>query len=373
MSGDIAFVPTTVGIIFGGVGPEHGVSCLSARSIARTLEERGFNLLCIGVSTSGHWFFVSPEIVKNYSILGGTMPSVSASGESVTLHLDPKGPGFLVGATFMPCEVVFPIIHGIGGEDGRLQGLLETAGIAYVGSGVEASAICMNKVTAKRLVQSIGVETGSWISVNTREASGSPVFDSMSVWNHFGGSALFIKPVSGGSSAGISHVSTQDDLDEAFAAAMQFSDLLIVEKGVTKPRELEVAILETNGGVQASPVGEIRVHPEFEFYDFEAKYLSDGAELVTPAELEPALAEYIRSTAIEVFRTLGCRDYARVDFFLNENSQLIFNEINTVPGFTSISMYSRMWAAGGIDFPDLVCQLVGNAAARSTSTPDVDS
>lgn len=373
MSDDIAFLPTTVGIIFGGVGPEHGVSCLSARSIARAIEEQGFKLLCIGISTSGNWCAVPSEVVKNYAIIGGSLPGVSATGESVTVHLDPNSPGFVVGAEFMPCGVVFPIVHGIGGEDGQLQGLLQSAGIAYVGSGIEASAICMNKVTAKRLVRSIGIETGEWLSVNALDASEDSQFNSTRVWSHFGGSALFVKPVAGGSSAGITLVKEPGELDGAFAAATEISQLLIVEKGITKPREFEVAILETDLGVQASPVGEIKVHPEFEFYDFQAKYLSHGAELITPAEVEPDLADHIRSTAVEIFRTLGCRDYARIDFFLDEESQLIFNEINTVPGFTSISMFSRMWAAGGIDFPDLVRQLVGNAAARSTSIPDENS
>lgn len=373
MSGDIAFVPTTVGIIFGGVGPEHGVSCLSARSIARAIEEQGFKLLCIGISTSGKWCVVPSEVVKNYAIVGGSLPGVSATGKPVTVHLDPNSPGFVVGAEFMPCGVVFPIVHGVGGEDGQLQGLLQSAGITYVGSSIEASAIGLNKVTAKRLVRSSGIETGEWLSVNTLEASENSQFDSTRVWSHFGGSELFIKPVSGGSSAGITLVKEQGELDFALAAATQVSELLIVEKRIIKPREFEVAILETDLGVQASPVGEIKVHPEFEFYDFQAKYLSHGAELITPAKLEPDFADHIRSTAIEVFRILGCRDYARVDFFLDEDSQLIFNEINTVPGFTSISMFSRMWAAGGIDFPDLVHQLLGNALARSTSNPEENS
>ena len=373
MAGDSTSAPTTIGIIFGGIGPEHGVSCLSARSIAREIQAQGYRPLCIGISMAGNWTIVPLETVRNYSIESDCLPRVSSGGESVTIRMDPQSPGFVVGGEFISCGVVFPIVHGLGGEDGQLQGLLETAGIAYVGSGIEASAICMNKVTAKRLVQSMGIETGTWLSVNSAEVSVDSGLDSAAVWNQLGGSIVFVKPVAGGSSAGISRVSDLAELRSAFTAASLISEQLIVERGLIHPRELEVAILETASGVQASPVGEIRVRPEFDFYDFTAKYLADGAELSTPAELEPDIAEQIRSAAVEVFRILGCRDYARVDFFLDENSQLIFNEINTVPGFTSISMFSRMWDAGGVDFSDLVRQLIGNASARSTKIPDDDS
>jgi D-alanine-D-alanine ligase len=363
----------SVGIIFGGVGPEHGVSCLSARSITQAVHAQGIDPLCIGISTSGQWTVIPLETVLAYSTDGDLMPSVSPSPHVVALHLDPQSPGFLVGGKFIPCHVVFPVVHGLGGEDGSLQGLLETAGITYVGSGVEASAICMNKVTAKSLVHNAGIETGNWSSINWCTSGSETRVDSSWAWSHFGGSPLFVKPVAGGSSAGISRVNHPSEWDAACDIASKVSDQLIIEVAVQNPRELEVAVLETESGITASPVGEIKVRSGFDFYDFDAKYLADGAELVTPADLDPLISERIRLLAIEIFRVLGCRDYARVDFFLDHNSQLIFNEINTVPGFTSISMFSRMWATGGVAFPELVNQLIGNAAARSTNIPEADS
>ena len=362
-----------MGIIFGGVGPEHGVSCLSASSIARAIQSQGFNPLCIVIGQNGHWSVIPLDTVISYSTTGDAMPSVSTTEDTVALHIDPQSPGFLVNGRFVSCRVVFPVVHGLGGEDGHLQGLLDTAGIAYVGSGVEASAVCLNKVTAKSLVQSAGIDTGNWVSVNWRRGSRHKRVDSALIWKHFGGSPLFIKPVAGGSSAGISRVLHQAEWESACEIASGVSEQLIIEAALQGPRELEVAVLETESGVVASPVGEIKVRPGFDFYDFDAKYLADGAELVTPAELDPVTTDKIRTLAIEIFEILGCRDYARVDFFLVNDSQVIFNEINTVPGFTSISMFSRMWAAGGIVFPDLVSQLVGNASARSTRIPDADS
>lgn len=365
--------PTTIGVIFGGMGPEHSVSCLSASSIVREIDSQGFKLLCIGISKSGHWHLVPQDTVVSYSIASGSLPEVSTAGDSVSIHIDPKTPGFEIAGNFTPCAVVFPIVHGFGGEDGQLQGLLDTAGISYVGSGVEASAICMNKVTAKTLVQSSGIETGDWLSFNTREKSGNLNQSVENAWNLWGNSTVFVKPVGGGSSIGISLVKHQSEINGAFAAAVDVSDQVIVEKGLSHPREIEVAILETSGGIMASPVGEIKIHPSFEFYDFEAKYIAHGADLVTPATLDAEIADHICTEAINIFRILGCRDYARVDFFIDENSRLIFNEINTAPGFTSISMFARMWAAGGVEFPDLIRQLVGNAFARSMRIPDTDS
>jgi D-alanine-D-alanine ligase len=363
----------TVGIIFGGVGPEHEVSCLSASSVARAIQSQGFDLLCIGISTSGHWSAIPIDTVLGYATVREPLPSVSTTLDEVAIHVDPQSPGFLVGGKFISCNVVFPIVHGIGGEDGHLQGLLETVGIAYVGSGVEASAVCMNKVTAKSLVQNAGIETGNWMSINWREGSGGENPSSSWVWNHFGGSPIFIKPVAGGSSAGISRVTQPSEWEDSCDIASRVSDQLIIEMAVFGHRELEVAVLETESGIVASPVGEIKVRSEFDFYDFDAKYLSDGAELVTPAELDPIISEQVQSLAIDIFKIAGCRDYARVDFFLDRDSQVIFNEINTVPGFTSISMFPRMWAAGGVNLRDLIRQLIGNAAARSTNIPEADS
>jgi D-alanine-D-alanine ligase len=354
--------PRVVGVIFGGTGPEHGVSCLSARSIVMALESRGYMVYSFGIAQSGQWVLVANSTVSDYVITGSRLPCVKLTNQLVTLSLDPREPGFHVNGEFISCSVAFPVVHGIGGEDGSLQGLLESAGISYVGSGVEASAVAMNKVTSKRIARSLGIETGNWVSAGI---AGLVEFES-ELLESLNGKPLFIKPVSGGSSAGISRVTDPGRLRGAFDMATAISEQIIIEEAIDSPREIEVAILETADGVKASLTGEVRVREEFEFYNFEAKYLDDGAELITPAQMDFDLSERIRKLAIEIFVGIGCRDYARVDFFLDSQARIIFNEINTIPGFTSISMYSRMWAAGGIEFSELVDQLLGNAFARST-------
>lgn len=356
----------TVALIFGGIGSEHGVSCLSARSILRALEAAQYEVMCLGICQSGEWAEVSKETVRQYVIDSGVMPEVKPGGSAVSLALNSRTPGFFIGSQFVPCRVVFPIVHGVGGEDGRLQGLLDSTGISYVGSGVEASAICMNKVSAKRVIGSVGIETGNWLSAD----GAGPTSDAEIIQEHFKDSAVFVKPVAGGSSSGITRVLPDGDLDAAISAARTISRQVIVEQALVAPRELEVAVLQTSTGLKASPVGEIKVHPEFEFYDFNAKYIDNGADLIVPAKLEPEVANRIQVAALRIFETIGCRDYARVDFFLDQDHRVIFNEINTAPGFTSISMFSRMWEAGGVDFYQLVDQLIGNAISRSTKIPD---
>lgn len=361
-----------IALIFGGIGPEHGVSCISARSILMALEELDYLVLCLGVTSQGEWVRVPNSRVRDYSIVGSSLPQVQKDPDngalSVCLSLSTREPGFVIGSEFVTCSVAFPVIHGIGGEDGTIQGLLDSAGIAYVGSGVEASAISMNKVTSKRIAQSVGVEVGEWFSVDSVHSVDSVDSRELSQFTsalNAVGFPLFVKPTSGGSSAGITLVHKQSELPLALQSATEISTHLIVEKALQSPRELEVAILQTDSGVTASPVGEIRIRSDFEFYDFEAKYIADGAELITPAELDQNISEQIQSTAIKVFQAIGCRDYARVDFFLTEDNRIIFNEINTIPGFTSISMYSRMWESAGLKFDSLVNQLVANASARS--------
>jgi D-alanine-D-alanine ligase len=355
--------PKLAGVVFGGTGPEHGVSCLSARSIVIALESRGYVVHCFGITQSGQWVLVPNSTVTSYAISDSRLPKVSSTKQLATLSLDPTEPGFVVGGRLIPCPVVFPVVHGAGGEDGSLQGLFESAGISYVGSEVEASAVAMNKVTSKRIVHSLGINTGNWMSVSDPDAAELAV----QLKSLFSDRPYFIKPVSGGSSAGITRVTQGVPLADALSAAGTVSNQIIIEEAIDSPREIEVAILEAVGGIVASPVGEIRVREEFDFYNFEAKYLDDGAELIAPAHIDTELADQIRELALVIFKALGCRDYARVDFFVDQDARIIFNEINTIPGFTSISMFSKMWEAGGIPFNDLVDQLVGNARARSTS------
>ena len=260
-------------------------------------------------------------------------------------------------------DVVFPVLHGPYGEDGTIQGLLELAGVPYVGAGVLASAAGMDKEFTKKLLAADGLPIGAHVvlrpqqatlSLEDRERLGLPVF---------------VKPARGGSSIGVSRVTGWDMLDVAIDQARRHDPKVIVEAAVPG-RELECGVLEfPDGRVEASTVGEIRVAGvrgrEDGFYDFETKYLADAAELDVPAKVDDAVAEEVRGLAIRAFRAIDCQGLARVDFFLTDDGPVI-NEINTMPGFTTISMYPRMWAASDVDYPTLLATMVDTAIARGT-------
>ena len=358
--------PPTMAILFGGVGPEHSISCLSARSVLAALTaNRGDSwldsILCIGIAQNGSWFMVEQSDVLSFTIKGTELPVVPNNGAPIAVRMVPETPGFLMetkaGQEFIPCALAFPVLHGEGGEDGVIQGTLDAAGITYIGSGVSASVLCTDKVTTKQVLQQVGINCGDWVSI-----------DQESQWetalNLFGSENIFVKPSTGGSSIGVSRVTSAQDVRGAIQTALAVSPRAIVERAIKSPRELEVAVLTIDGTPVAAPIGEIQLKPEFDFYDFDAKYIADGAELITPAQVDLALSERIQKMAIEAFHALGCRDFARIDFLLGADGELIINEVNTIPGFTSISMYSRMWAAGGLAFESVIAQLENNAVAR---------
>jgi D-alanine-D-alanine ligase len=291
------------------------------------------------------------------------------AGTALALAADPGRRGQLLslgkgaGDVLAAVDVVFPVLHGPYGEDGTIQGLLELAGVPYVGAGVLASAAGMDKEFTKKLLAAEGLPIGDQVvlrahdetvELGDRERLGLPVF---------------VKPARGGSSIGVSRVTTWDDLAAAIAYARQHDPKVIVEAAVPG-RELECGVLEfPDGHVEASTVGEIRVAGvrgrEDAFYDFATKYLEDAAELDVPAKVDDEIADEIRQLAIKAFRAIDCQGLARVDFFLTDDGPVI-NEINTMPGFTTISMYPRMWAASGVDYPTLLAAMVDTAVARGT-------
>ena len=339
-----------VALVFGGRSPEHSISCLSARSVLSALLELGYKILCIGITSDGTWVEVSPFEVESYKITANHYPEVAKRDPVVRLVMNASVPGIEIDGEFSPISVVFPVLHGVGGEDGAIQGVCHSMGIPVVGSGVQASAICMNKLTTKELVRAAGVDAGNWFPQSSAAMTVGPPRQAFPFpW--------FVKPVSGGSSIGISIVNQLQDYEQACQHAFHSCPDVIVEQGLVNPRELEVGVLVGESGVEASPVGEIKVKDQFSFYDFEAKYISDGAELIVPAELDPELMREIQRLAVHVFTLLGCAGYARVDFFL-DGDRIVFNEINTIPGFTPISMFARMWAHAGVSFPQIVDRLV---------------
>lgn len=361
---------TRVAVVYGGRSSEHAISCVSAGSILRNLDPERFEVVAVGITPGGSWVLTDGDPTA-LAITDGTLPEVRpASGTALALPADPGRSGELVsldpgaaGEILASVDVVFPVLHGPYGEDGTIQGLLELAGVPYVGAGVLASAAGMDKEFTKKLLAAEGLPIGdqvvlrpgqATVDLDDRERLGLPVF---------------VKPARGGSSIGVSRVTAWDDLAAAIDAARRHDPKVIVEAAVPG-RELECGVLEyPDGRVEGSTVGEIRVAGvrgrEDGFYDFSTKYLEDGAELDVPAKIEDDVADQIRALAIRAFRAIDCQGLARVDFFLTDDGPVI-NEINTMPGFTTISMYPRMWAASGVDYPTLLAAMVDTAVARGT-------
>lgn len=356
-----------VAVVFGGRSNEHAISCVSAGSILRNLDPQRFEVIPIGITPQGSWVLTDGD-PDALAITDRQLPEVTAeSGTELALPADPRRGGELVslspgaGEVLTSVDVVFPVLHGPYGEDGTIQGLLELAGVPYVGAGVLASAAGMDKEFMKKLLAAEGLPVGrhavlrpplAALSLDERERLGLPVF---------------VKPARGGSSIGVGRAASWDELAAAVANARRHDPKVIVEAAING-RELECGVLEMpDGTVQASTVGEIRVAGvrgrEDSFYDFATKYLEDAAELDVPAKVEDDIADAVRQLAIRAFKAIDCQGLARVDFFLTENGPII-NEINTMPGFTTTSMYPRMWAASGVDYPTLLAIMVETALAR---------
>ncbi|BCI52580.1 D-alanine--D-alanine ligase [Mycolicibacterium litorale] len=361
---------TRVAVVYGGRSSEHAISCVSAGSILRNLDPERFEVVAVGITPDGSWVLTDGD-PETLAITDGRLPAVSdESGTALALPADPGRRGELVslspsaaGEVLAAVDVVFPVLHGPYGEDGTIQGLLELAGVPYVGAGVLASAAGMDKEFTKKLLIAEGLPVGDHVvlrpgradlTLDERDRLGLPVF---------------VKPARGGSSIGVSRVTEWAELPAAVVLARRHDPKVIVEAGIPG-RELECGVLEyPDGRVEASTVGEIRVAGvrgrEDGFYDFATKYLEDVAELDVPAKVEDDVADEIRRLAIRAFRAIDCQGLARVDFFLTEDGPVV-NEINTMPGFTTISMYPRMWAASGVDYPTLLAAMVDTAAARGT-------
>ncbi len=356
--------------MFGGRSSEHAISCVSAGSILRNLDPQRYQAVAVGITSDGAWV-LSTATPESLAIADGRLPGVEdAAGAALALTADPGRRGELValdssaaGRVLASVDVVFPVLHGPYGEDGTIQGLLELAGVPYVGAGVLASAAGMDKEFTKKLLAVEGLPVGDHIVLrpgqHTMEAEQQQRL----------GLPVFVKPARGGSSIGVSRVTSWAELPAAVAAAREHDPKVIVEAAIVG-RELECGVLELpDGRIEASTVGEIRVAGvrgrEDGFYDFATKYLDDAAELDVPAKIDDEVADAIRQLAIRAFEAIGAQGLARVDFFLTEDGPVI-NEINTMPGFTTISMYPRMWAASGVDYPTLLAAMVDTALARGT-------
>ncbi|MFR9751985.1 D-alanine--D-alanine ligase family protein [Nocardia sp. 004] len=361
-----------VAVLFGGRSNEHAVSCVSAGSVLRNLDPRRYECVPIGITTEGSWVLGASDAAA-LGIHGRALPSVDATGTALTLVADPSRAGELIALDNAGCadtltalgavDVVFPLLHGPFGEDGTVQGMLELAGIPYVGSGVLASAAGMDKEFTKKLLAAEGLPVGTQVVLRPGTATLAEE-DRQRL-----GLPVFVKPARGGSSIGITKVTEWSALDGAIAVARAHDPKVIVEAGIVG-REVECGVLEfPDGRVSASVIAEILM-PENaaeqpDFYDFDTKYLDDVCEFDVPAKVDDEVSDQVRELAVRAFGALDCQGLARVDFFLTEQGPVI-NEINTMPGFTTISMFPRMWAAAGIDQAELVSTLIDTALARGT-------
>lgn len=295
------------------------------------------------------------------------LPVVERGDRTVHLPADPTVHGLLIDGEAVHVDVVFPVLHGPWGEDGTIQGVCELAGVPYVGSGVLASALCMDKITLKQVLQATGLPVMPWVAV-TESAWQSDREGVMARIRELG-PIVFVKPSRAGSSMGITRIDLgsgeEDRLIDAIDTARGHDPRVIVEQAATGAREIECAVRQLpDGGVQASRCAQIVVRPDFDFYDFDAKYLADGAELLVPAPMSDELHQRTGELALRAFAATGCEGLARVDFFIVGDSQIVVNEVNTMPGFTPISMYPRMWEESGVPYDELVDSLVREAHAR---------
>jgi len=338
-----------VGVLFGGRSGEHEVSLASAASVIRGLDPDKYEAVPIGISKDGHWLIGEGA--------GKMLPEVLKGGRRVMLTADPTEAAIVPldrGTGAQRLDVVFPVLHGTYGEDGTIQGMLDLAGLPYVGAGVLGSAIGMDKDVSKKLFEAAGIPVVPWVAVQRAEWEKDPTAVRAKIEEEFA-YPVFVKPATLGSSVGMTKVHNAVELGPALDLACEFGMKIMVEKAVNA-REIEVSVLG-NHEPKASVPGEIIPHREF--YDYTAKYLEDGTQLVIPAVLKPAQVQKIQELAVKSFRAVELSGMARVDFFLEKKgNKLYLNEVNTIPGFTSISMYPKLWEASGISFRELIDKLI---------------
>ena len=353
-----------VAVIFGGRSSEHSISCISAGSVLKALDRNLYDVVPIGITKSGKWVLEADD-ADRLAIHNGVFPEVNSTNAPVLFTADPTATELVVQSgipeVLQQVDVAFPVLHGPWGEDGTIQGLLELAGIPYVGSGVFASAAAMDKAHLKAMMHSAGLPIGPYEVVSN--AQWLTQKDASLARIKTLGLPVFIKPCRAGSSVGISKVKSHDDLVAAIEAARIHDPKIIAEASIENAREIECGVLGTSAGPKASVCAEIIVRDGHEFYDFEAKYVDDSVELSVPADLDPVLHKKLRELAIKAFLAMDGEGLARVDMFVTGND-VVINEINTMPGFTPISMYPRMWAETGLDYPALVDALVQDALRR---------
>ncbi|WP_139981866.1 D-alanine--D-alanine ligase family protein [Nocardioides litoris] len=361
-----------VAVVFGGRSSEHAISCVSAGSVLAALDPAKYDVVPVGIARDGRWVLESGDPERLRITGPDVLPAVDGDRTTVSLARVEGGTGLVVSDPSAPprtlgeVDVVFPVLHGAWGEDGTVQGMLEMAGVRYVGAGVLASAVSMDKAFMKVVLADAGLPLQPSVVVTTRSWAADP--DDVRRRTEGLGWPVFVKPARGGSSFGISKVHDVAGLADALATAFEHDPKVLVEASAEGAREVECGVLQAlDGTPETSVVAELRITGDHEFYDFEAKYLpEESTELDVPADLPAEVSGRIRALAARAFDAVGAEGLARVDFFVLPDGSVVLNEINTMPGFTPLSMYPRMWAATGVDYPALVDRLVQLALARDT-------
>jgi D-alanine-D-alanine ligase len=353
-------------VVFGGRSTEHSISCISAGSVIAALDPEKYDVVPVGIATDGRWVLESAE--PGHLALGpaGELPSVTGERE-VALT---AGQGLVVTesgdlpSVLGEVDVVFPVMHGPWGQDGTLQGLLEMAGVRYVGAGVLSSAVGTDKHFMKQLFLAAGLPVLPYVLVRPRQWEQDPAAIREAV--EALGYPVFVKPARAGSSFGITRVDAAHDLDAAVEEARRFDPKVLVETAAVQAREVEIGVLQglDGGGPETSEIAEIKVGDDHAFYDFEAKYLEESFQI--PASLNEEVTATVQDLAVRAFEALDVEGLARVDFFVLKDNRVVVNEVETMPGFTATSMFPLLWQASGLTYPELVERLVRLAMERST-------
>lgn len=339
-----------VAVILGGRSGEHEVSVTSARSVMSALDPERWEVVPFGVTRGGGWMTpgeTRQALAEGRRSFEGDARGLLSSGDAL--------------AALARCDVAFPLIHGTYGEDGTIQGFFELVGMPYAGAGVAASAIGMDKAVMKALFREAGIHQARYAVLRAWDIDADEQQAREYVEATLG-YPVFVKPANGGSSVGVTKAHSREDLSHAFRVALGYDDKIVAEEGVANARELECSVLG-NERPEASVVGE--VVPDREFYDYDSKYDAESrTALHIPAKIDPETSGQVRELALRMYQVMGCEGYARVDFFLCPDGEVLANEVNTIPGFTSISMYPKLWGATGLGYTDLLSQILDLALAR---------
>ena len=344
-----------VAILCGGPGSEHEISCLSAGGVLSAIDRSEFEPILIGITREGTWLALPLDY--SLAIDGKTLPSIAGNFPGVA-RVDR---GLSVDGNLLSIDVIFPVLHGTYGEDGQLQSDLDQIGIPYVGSGAVASELAMDKAEAKTFFAKAGIAIAPGITVTESQWKREPeaITESISTL----GMPLFVKASRGGSSRGTVKVKELTAFASAMEEALSFDSKVLIESAIDGA-EVECAVLEIEGNAQASIPGKVWIDPQYEFYDYQAKYLDGATRIDIPAPFNNEIIEKIRNYALIAFQAIGAKGLARVDFFVTQSGEIIINEINTMPGFTRTSAYPKMWQATGIEYSDLISHLLQSAAQR---------